>query len=150
MKYLTPIFVIVISACSSLDEGLQKAVAYGKIQELNQISPEIEKNLYLRLYQSPIYKEDCYIETQGVCKYQYYLSVSTFDEYPETYIYKVKNIGEIKEVTWVSGTAIDSAELGLRLSRYSEIALENNSKLDKSEEKVVLKITPTSVDEITQ
>ena len=139
MKSFILLFTLFASGCASLDNDLKNALAFGERQELNEYSPNIDKQLLVRLYSSPIYEENCFIETHGTCKYNYFLSVSTFDEYPETNIYKLKNKGEIIEVNWKHTDDIDSVELDLVFNQFSMSALENNAALINHEQRVKIK-----------
>ena len=131
--------IMITSGCASLDNDLQNAIAFGEIKELNEYSSNIDKQLLVRLYSSPVYKEECFVETHGVCKYRYFLSVSTFDEYPETNVYKLKTEGEIISVNWRHTDDIDSAELDLTFNEFSEMAIKNNTSLNNHKQKVRIK-----------
>ena len=149
MKLLIVLFIILSSGCASLDRDLQNALAFGNIKELNEYSPEVDKQLLIRLYSSPIYtsqthKENCFIETHGTCKYSYFITVSTFDEYPETNIYQLQTEGEITDISWVDTSDIDSAELNLVFNQFSAAALKNNKSLINHQQKVHIKAS-TSV-----
>ena len=91
------------ASCMALDSDLKNAISFGEIKYLDKYSPEVEKQLYLRLFQSPVYIKNCFEETHGICFYKYYLSVSTYDEYPETNIYELKSQGEIKNIKYTHG-----------------------------------------------
>lgn len=139
MKLLLLFFTIVVSGCVSLNNDLQNAIAFGDIHELNSYSPNIDKSLLVRLYSSPEFKENCFVETHGVCKYNYFLSVSTFDEHPETNIYRLKTEGEFVSVNWKKSEDIDTAELDLVLNQYSTMAIKNNTSLNNQKQRVRLK-----------
>ncbi len=143
MKIMTLIcMVFIFSSCSNLEKSLEKAIAYGSIQELNNINPKVEKNLLVRLYESPIYSENCFKETHGICHYRYFLSVSTFDEYPEVNIYNIKQVGEISEIKWLNKQSSDYAEIKFTFNKYTKAALNNNSSLKNKIEDILVKLTP--------
>ncbi len=102
MKVFLLVSILLLSACKTISNELQSAVAFGVIEELNKLDPDVEKQLLLRLYRAPVYVEGCFKETHGICQYSYFLSVSTFDEYPETNIYKLKTKGEITKIMWLN------------------------------------------------
>ncbi len=152
MKLFIVLFIILSSGCASLDSDLQNALAFGDIKELNEYSPEVDKQLSIRLYSAPVHtpqahKESCFIGTHGTCKYRYFISVSTFDEYPETNIYKLQAEGEITEISWVETSDIDSAELNLTFNQFSVAALKNNKSLINHQKNVHIKANSSEISE---
>lgn len=147
MRVLIIVLAALSYSCSALDPALQNAISYGEITELNKYTPNIDKKLLVRLFQSPIYKEDCFQETHGVCQYKYYLSVSTFDEYPETNVYSLAILGEIEKITWERSADIDTANLEIIVSRYTKDALLNNNELINSRTKIRLAVTPKRIEQ---
>lgn len=157
MKILLFTTMIFLSACSNntvkhdLDiNELSSVMAYGAMKELNNIDPDIEKDLLVRLYQSPILGESCFIETHGVCRYNYYVSVSTFDEFPESNIFRLKMVGEITEIHWVKENKYDYVEIEFILNTYTKEALANNTSLVNSQTKVLVKLEPSSIVEVVE
>ncbi|MBL1417764.1 MAG: hypothetical protein COA76_14120 [Moritella sp.] len=67
---------------------LKGIMAYGTVTELNNQEENIEKELFIRLYQTPS-DSNCLTEIHSVCQYQYHMSVSTFDEYPEANVFEL-------------------------------------------------------------
>ncbi|MFT7374278.1 MAG: hypothetical protein ACI9T9_002984 [Oleiphilaceae bacterium] len=147
MRFFILLFIMITSGCASLDNDLQKALVFGNIKELNEYNSEVDKQLLIRLYSSPVYKENCFFETHGICKYKYFISVSTFDEYPETNIDKLQNEGEITEINWINTSDIDSAELKLIFNHFSVAALKNNSTLINHQKIVNIKVNPSEISE---
>lgn len=147
MKLLLLLSVFVLSSCSTIDTELTKAISFGEITDLNSYSENIEKNLFVRLYRSPVYEENCFKETQGVCKYQYFLSVSTFDEYPDVAIYKLSEKGEIKEIHWSRSGELDTAIIEFTMSAFTEMASKNNSELKTKSKKLLVKVNPTKIEQ---
>lgn len=107
----------------------KRALAYGTQTDLNKIDAEIEKNLQLRLYRIPLSTNTCFVETHGVCQYEYLLSVSSFDEVPEINVFKLPLVGEITGIRWHKPSGVDEAKLDLTLSQYSDAAMKNNPAL---------------------
>lgn len=144
-----PVFLslVLLSGCVAVPEELGNALAFGAIRDLNDLSPEIEKDVYVRLFESPVHQDGCFIETHGVCQYKYFLSVATFDEYPETNVYELKTLGEIAEINWRKENKLDYAEIGFVFNTYTKEALENNSALQNVPKEVLVKISPTSIAE---
>ena len=140
MKLLLILGFMLLSACSSLNSELQNALAFGEIKELNQLDPKADKQLLLRLYRSPLHQEGCFKETHGICQYTYFISVSTFDEYPETKIYKLKTRGEIIKISWQETTRLDTARLKLTFNHYTREALKNNKSLENIEKTIYLEM----------
>lgn len=147
MKYLIFSLLFICSSCYAIDAELQKAISFGEIKELNQYSSNVEKQLFIRLYQAPIHKENCFMETHGVCQYKYFLSVSTFDEYPETNIFELKNEGEITDIKWSTSNQVDTALISLTANKYTAEALKNNKELKNSKVTIKLVITPKELKE---
>ena len=147
MRFFILLVIIITSGCASLDNDLKNALAFGDIKELNEYSVEIDKQLLIRLYSSPIHKENCFLETHGTCKYKYFISVSTFDEYPETNIYKLQNEGEITDINWIDTSDIDSAELNLVFNQFSVAALKNNNTLINHQKIVHIKANSSDISE---
>ncbi|MCP4487239.1 MAG: hypothetical protein GY820_07965 [Gammaproteobacteria bacterium] len=65
MKVFLLVSILLLSACKTISNELQSAVAFGVIEELNKLDPDIEKQLLLRLYRAPVYVEACFKETCG-------------------------------------------------------------------------------------
>lgn len=147
MKYLFFALMVTCSSCYAIDPDLQKAISFGEIKELNQYSSDVEKQLLVRLYQAPIYKENCFKETHGICQYKYFLSVSTYDEYPETNIFELKNTGEIIDVKWSLSNKVDTAVISMTVNKYTTEALKNNKDLKNGKAIINLVITPTKLKE---
>ena len=144
------VVILLLSACKSINNELQSALAFGAIEELNKLDPKIEKQLLLRLYRSPLYVENCFQETHGICKYTYFLSVSTFDEYPETNIYQLKTKGEITKITWHTENKADSAKLDIIFTKYTSYAIKNNSSLDAQKEFVQIVVNSKNISETSE
>jgi hypothetical protein len=143
MRILLVLIAILLTACSNgISKDLENALAFGTIRDLNDLNPEVGKDLYIRLFESPIYEANCFKETHGVCRYKYFLSVSTFDEYPETNLYELDNTGEIIEVKWLNEEKVDHAELSLVFNRYTGEALSNNPDLNNRSWNVLIKANP--------
>lgn len=149
MRISIVLSIILLTACSSLSSELQKAIAFGSITELNQLSPEVDKQLLLRIYESPSYQKGCFNETHGVCQYIYFLSVSTFDEYPETKIYELKTKGEIIKIDWQNEAKTDSAKILMVFNKFTREALKNNKSLGGEEEIVCIEVNAISIREST-
>ena len=147
MKFLLLLSVFVLSSCSTIDTELTKAISFGEITDLNGYSKNIEKSLFVRLYRSPVYKENCFKETHGVCKYQYFLSISTFDEYPDIAIYKLSEQGEIKEIHWSSSSEIDTAIIEFTMNSFTDMALKNNSTLKPESKKLLVRVNPSNIEQ---
>ncbi len=148
-KIVTLLFVCILSACTTFDPGLQNAIAYGSITEVNDSTNDMNKELLVRLYQSPIENNDCYIETEGVCQYQFFLSVSTFDEKPETAIYPLNFTGEVQNIEWIESQAVDVAVLDFTVQTYTSNAVMINSNLEQSSRILRIKVSPHSIEEVS-
>lgn len=126
-------------------EVYQRALAYGTQIDLNPIDAGIEKNLQLRLYRVPISQNECFVETHGICQYEYLLSVASFDEQPEVNVFKLPLVGEISRIGWRKHSGIDEAVIEVSLNRYSEAALKNNPALMNATSQHVLSVNLKTV-----
>ncbi|WDE08802.1 hypothetical protein SG34_033455 [Thalassomonas viridans] len=147
MKILLIALLAFCSSCSALDSDLKSAISYGEIKGLNKYTPEVDKQLFIRLFNAPIYQDNCFKETHGVCQYKYFLSVSTFDEYPETNIYLLKTLGEIDKIEWLPTSDVDTAKLKLAINSYTKAALSNNNKLVNTKSIISIVVTPVEINE---
>ncbi len=155
MKALFFLVVTLLTACSygavksnpDIKE-LNAAMAYGSMKELNNIDPNMEKDLLVRLYQVPIMGERCFVETHGVCQNSYYISVSTFDEFPETNVFKLNMAGDVSRIQWLQENQYDYVEIEFTLSKYTKEAMANNDSLINTQSKVLVKLTPINHIEI--
>jgi len=147
MRIFLLVIIFLLSACKTIDNELQNALAFGVIEKLNKLDPNIEKQLLLRLYRAPVYVEGCFNETHGICQYNYFLSVSTFDEYPETNIFNLKTKGEITKVVWLNESKVDSAKLNITFTHYTIHAIENNKALSTQKEIVQIKVNKEYISE---
>lgn len=53
--------------------NLGSVLALGKLIETKSNTATHEIDLYVRLYEMPVYKNDCFVETHGICQNQYYI-----------------------------------------------------------------------------
>lgn len=136
MKMIFVFGFLLLSSCGTITGDLQKALAFGKIKELNQLSEGVDKQLLLRIYEAPLHQDGCFSETHGICQYQYFISVSTFYENPETNIFRIKTNGEIVNIAWIEESEIDTARIRLTINEFTKSALANNTTL-KNEKKIV-------------
>jgi len=143
MKFLL-LSMLFLGGCSTnminIAPDLKNAIAFGVMTELNDIDPKQDKDLLVRLYQTPVMNQDCFVETYGVCQYKYFISVSTFDENPEANIFQLSTFGEVIKISWVSEDILDYVELELTVSKYTREALANNAGLENRLKKVLLKL----------
>jgi len=149
MKLIILCLIFFLAACTTSPSNdtyqLKEAMAYGTLIELNDRNENIEKNLLVRMYQVPLSNGDCFIETHGVCKYQYYISVSTFDEYPEVNVVKLDVYGEIISVKWLSVKESDYAEIEIIYNHFTKEAIQNNKALSTTKFRILLKINPENI-----
>jgi len=125
--------------------NLGSVLALGKLIETNPNTAAHEIDLFVRLYEMPVYENDCFIETHGICQNQYYVTVSTFDEYPETNVFKLKYKGEIVDSYWMEDNKTDYVKLMLVMEKYTGDALKNNNSLINFQFKVLVELTPKSI-----
>jgi len=147
MKLLILLIPFLILSCSTVDKNLQKAISYGDVISLNEYSSEIDKRLFVRMLNVPEYKEGCFKETNGPCHNRYFLTVSTFDEKPETNIYPLKARGEVVDVAWHESTENDMADITITMSNHTILAFENNPELKREKILIRVNLTTHSIDE---
>ncbi len=113
------------------DKSIVKLLAVGQVEALNQLQPEIEKTLELRLYRVPK-SGDCVPETKMVCSYDYYLAVSEYDEDPKQAVFNPGTYGSIAQVMWLPTKTADSAKLEVS---FSELPPEAAQRLKNARRK---------------
>lgn len=153
MKLKLLFLALVLTGCSAnqptatniIDAPIQNAIAYGELQQLNELSPNVDKPLLLRLWRAPTDNHTCFVETEGVCQYQYFLSVASFDEQPETNVFALEPVGEIEQIGWLDSTAEDTAVLEIQMQDYTKMAASNNSALEVKPMQFTLTVTPKSI-----
>lgn len=126
---------------------LHQAMAYGEVTHLNDIETAFDKDLLVRLYEVPRFDGNCFKETHGVCQNTYYVSVSTFDEYPQANVFKLDNRGDVTDVKWIETDQYEHAKIKLRMTRYTKAARQNNTALADTNKTVTLELTPQKVTE---
>jgi len=124
--------------------SLKDAMAYGVVTELNNQDENIEKELFIRLYQTPS-DSSCLTEIHSVCQYKYHMSVSTFDEYPEANVFELAIRGEIIDTTWLAVDTHDYAEIEVTYNKFTNEALENDKSLTNVTTTKTLKIDVRSI-----
>jgi len=118
---------------------LKTILALGKVINLNQSTLSVEPGLFVKLHEVPVFVNDCFKEMHGICQYKYYVSVSSFDEYPETNVYKLSQKGVYRSVEWLDISETDKVSLSIDLDTYTKEALSNNS--DLINKKIIINIT---------
>lgn len=152
-------FLLFSSACSNEQDTVAKqgnptepdvnaykrALAYGTQIDLNKLDVGVDKNLLVRLYQIPLSENNCFNETHGICQYQYLLSVSSFDEQPQTNVFKLPVVGEITGISWHKQRDIDEAKIEFFVNQFSQAALKNNPALKNSKRQYALTVNLKNV-----
>lgn len=145
MRYLFALLVV-LSGCTVKHTFLKRSLAVGSVIEVNSYGQKVEKQLYIRLHSYPVYGLSCFVETSGVCKYGYYMSVSTFDEYPEINLYELDFEGEVIDITWQYTDIVDEAIVSLTIREYAKAALENNKSLGVNSRVITYKVGTNSIE----
>jgi hypothetical protein len=94
-------------------------MAYGEVSLLNEIQSDGEKQLYIKLYKTPKHNIACSGETENICRFQYTLSVASFDEHPEVNVYQLEP-DFIENISWGTTDKIDTAILHFSGSSSNE------------------------------
>jgi hypothetical protein len=132
------------------DINFSEILALGKVIEANKTRAEHEIDLIVRLYEVPIFENDCFVETHGICQNQYYVAVSTYDEYPKTNIFKITQKGVLSNFEWVKDEKVDFVKLALKMDKYSKEAINNNPSLLNVSSVILIELTPKSIHESTE
>lgn len=126
--------------------AIHNSMAYGKLIELNKFSPQVEKPLLLRLYETPKADENCGLESGAVCKYQHVLTVATFDEYPEVKIQCINLEGEFIQAEWVAiPQKADEALIKITYAVFSSTARKVNPKLKNQRKTLDLQVNTKEI-----
>ncbi len=110
-------------------QELAQVLALGRMIDLNLLPSPQEKDLLVRLYEVPQFDDDCLVETHGPCRNAYYFSVSTYDEYPLTRVFRLNVLGNLSDIQWRKEDVPDQVAFSLRLGKYTAQALDNNPAL---------------------
>ena len=145
--FISGLLTLYLIACSPIGKqeqpetvSLIKTLALGRMTELNAQSPDTEHELLVRLYEVPIFENDCFVETHGICQHEYFITVSTYDEYPETNVYKIPYQGELQGFTWLKDEVLDQEQIELQFARYTRAALANNPALVNQKRIIIVKL----------
>jgi len=155
MKYLVIPFMTLILSCSVnandkvekiYDPHLVNILMFSEMAELNKLQPNIEKNLWVKIYKVPDKTpNDCFPESHGICKYVYYIAVSQFDENPIVDAYRLGVFGEIVNYKWTQITELDTAVINIEINEYSKEAITYNKKLKDKVSKYKLLLKPGDI-----
>ena len=147
--------LVFLSSCAAVKDSrhqdiatMSKTLALGKMINLNSKSSTLEKDLLVRLYEVPIFENDCFIETHGVCQNEYYIAVSTFDEYPEVNFYRLGQIGELVDFEWLDESISDYVEISFMFRKYRMVAVENNPALLNENARFIIKLDIREIIEV--
>ena len=146
--------LLLIASCANAQvhklntQEMVKILALSNVIELNKLDSSFEKSLVLRVFEVPVLEDnDCFPESHGVCTYDYYLSVSQIDEYPEYNVFKIGTFGQIVDFHWKETSELDTAEIEIVTTQYSLAAQKYNDKLSKSKSRKLLQINVKEIKE---
>jgi len=137
-KIICSIFLLSISCSSSSDILVEKIkdpvlvelLMFGDLKDLNKLQPNIEKNLWVKIYKLPdTGSNKCFPESHGICSYKYYIATSQLDDSPVINAYYLGSLGEIIEYKWNKTNSIDKAIINIKAGKYSKEALNYNKSL---------------------
>ncbi len=139
MKKLIYTILLLSISCSSSsnilvqkiqDPVLAELLIFSELKDLNNLQPNIEKNLWVKVYKLPNTKPNkCFPESHGICSYKYYLATSQLDDSPTINAYYLGVLGEIIEYKWNQTSSIDKAIINIKTNKYSKEALTYNKSL---------------------
>lgn len=154
MKYFILSFFL-ISACAAKPSNIEKIadplltnlLVFGEVKDLNKISNDIEKNLWVKLYKVPSRVDNnCFPESHGICSYDYYLTTSQIDDSPIFNAYSLGTYGELLEPQWQkTNSDEEKAIINLNVNQYSQLALQYNKKLKNNESIYQLVVTSNKI-----
>ena len=146
--------IALVAGCSGGDgdipPDIKHVMAYGTMSELNTFNRGHQADLLVRLYELPSEDQSCFVETHGVCRNRYYVTVAPFGEEPEGNVFRLSHEGEVMGVVWQAEDRTDYAEIELSLSQYTDAALKNNKALKNTTTKVLLKLSPNKMEEVVR
>lgn len=137
-KLIYSILLLSISCSSSSNILIEKIkspmlaelLIFSELKDLNKIQPNIEKNLWVKVYKLPNTEtNNCFPESHGICNYKYYLATSQLDDSPIISAYYLGELGEIIEYKWSQTNTIDEAVINIKTNKYSKEALNYNKSL---------------------
>ncbi|QBG34447.1 hypothetical protein [Litorilituus sediminis] len=97
-----------------------KVFAIGNIYDLNKtVVTTFDKQHWIKYIEVPDYTATCVSETDIICNYNYYFSISELDNSADYKVYKVSSLGEIVKVEWVSENIL-SSKLLLTIKSYKK------------------------------
>lgn len=146
-NFVLILLALSVFSCSDLDKqrsleltDLKQVLALGRMTDLNAQSPEQERELFIRLYEVPVFENNCFVETHGICQYEYFISVSSYDEYPEINVYKIPYLGELSQYSWLADETLDQERIKFSFAKYSKAALNNNPALVNQQRDIIATI----------
>jgi len=126
---------------------LPQVLALGKLIDITPRNTDHEIDLMVKVYEVPILENTCFVETHGVCQHAYFIAVSTYDEFPDTNVFQLSNIGVLRNYTWLPDEKTDFVEIEFAMDSYTATALANNKGLKNQPYRVQLQITPKEIKE---
>ena len=139
MKKLLYSILLLSISCSSnsdilvkkiKDPTLAELLIYSNLKDLNKLQPNIEKNLWVKVYKLPNTEfNKCFPESHGICSYKYYIATSQLDDSPIINAYYLGSLGEVIDYKWNKSKTIDKAVINIKASKYSKEALNYNKSL---------------------
>ena len=143
-----------VAGCSGgegdIPPDIKHVMAYGTMSELNTFNRGNQADLLVRLYELPAEDQSCFVGTHGVCRNRYYVTVAPLGEEPEGNVFRLSYEGEVTGVVWQAEDRPDYAEIELSLSQYTDAALKNNKALKNTTTKVLLKLSPSKMEEVVR
>ena len=138
--FISLAFLTAATAQRAIDSDLIRVLALGKLHDLNLQHTTWQKDLLIRLYEVPIFENDCFVETHGVCQNEYFLTVSTIDEYPEINIFNLGQKGELIAFEWLEENKVDYVEISFSFRNIRLAASKNNPDLSSNNFAITAKI----------
>ena len=130
----------------NIDIPFVDILAVGDKHDLNTISTNFEKNLWIKIYSLPSDKQNnCFPESHGVCQLNYYITSSQLDDSPLNKLYKLNLLGEIIDYKWEYTELIDTVIIIIKVNKYTKEALIYNKALQNEIKTYKLTINATSM-----
>lgn len=127
----------VLAVCSGgegdIPPDIKHVMAYGTMSELNTFNRGNQADLLVRLFGLPTEDQSCFVETHGVCRNRYYVTVAPFGEEPEGNVFRLSYEGEVTGVAWQAEDRPDYAEIELALNQYTDAAFGSSSVLSRGD-----------------
>ncbi|RMH10451.1 MAG: hypothetical protein D6698_17625 [Gammaproteobacteria bacterium] len=129
-------------------DTLTSLLAYGTSKDIPPEEATGVAPLILRLHALPdLHHRDCIPETDSPCGNIYYLSVATYDEFPEAAVFRLPLSGEVLSVELLptDKDQTDTARLSIEWQNVSRFVHARNPEIPLQRRTMTVRVTPTDL-----